>query len=69
MSIYNVDEPWIALIERGNCFFTQKLENAVGTHGANSFIVYNNDVTNPKVIMNITSKYLCDYDYLSLIIN
>lgn len=51
-----VAEPWLALIERGECFFTQKLGNAVGAHGAKGFIVYNNDDSNPEVIMNISSR-------------
>ena len=50
-------EPWMALIKRGDCFFSEKLNNAVNNHGANGFIIYNDDdIANPKVIMNITSK-------------
>lgn len=39
LSVGRADEPWIALIQRGDCTFTTKIENAI-RHGAKAVIVY-----------------------------
>ncbi|XP_067945126.1 uncharacterized protein [Watersipora subatra] len=75
-----IGEPWIALIQRGECYFSQKLENAIDTHGAKGFVIYNNDdVGNQEVIMNLTRTDLTtimidhsigkNIDYLNLLLD
>ncbi|XP_055499997.1 E3 ubiquitin-protein ligase RNF128 isoform X2 [Leucoraja erinacea] len=39
-----VETPWIALIERGNCTFAQKIDNAA-MKGATAVVIYNKDGT------------------------
>ncbi|XP_078268047.1 E3 ubiquitin-protein ligase RNF128 isoform X2 [Rhinoraja longicauda] len=34
------ESPWVALIERGNCTFTEKIDNAAG-RGATAVVIYN----------------------------
>ncbi|KAL8581025.1 hypothetical protein ACOMHN_048059 [Nucella lapillus] len=35
--------PWIALIERGVCLFTEKIKRATQTYNATAVVIYNND--------------------------
>ena len=45
---YNHDLPnddWVALIERGQCYFTQKIRVATKDYNASAVIVYDNEAT------------------------
>ena len=36
------DKPWIALIERGECYFSKKIDIATNRHHAAAAVIYNN---------------------------
>lgn len=36
-------EKWIALVERGNCYFTDKIKVATKTYNASAVVIYNNE--------------------------
>ncbi|XP_038604232.1 E3 ubiquitin-protein ligase RNF128 isoform X2 [Tachyglossus aculeatus] len=45
----NKKKPWIALIERGNCTFTEKI-NAAASEGADAVVIYNYPVTGNQTV-------------------
>ena len=48
----SLDEPWIALIQRGLCSFDEKITNAVHEHHASAVVVYDHEPTEDILIMN-----------------
>jgi len=52
--IFNVrvdNKPWIALVKRGSCRFTDKINNAY-VHNASAIIIYNNEDSDAPTINN-----------------
>ncbi|XP_028623305.1 E3 ubiquitin-protein ligase RNF128 isoform X2 [Grammomys surdaster] len=45
----NTDKPWIALIERGNCTFSEKIQTA-GRSNADAVVIYNSPETGNQTI-------------------
>ncbi|CAB1352761.1 unnamed protein product [Coregonus sp. 'balchen'] len=45
---FNSSEPWIALIQRGNCTFAEKIKTAADS-GANGVVIYNLPGTGDEV--------------------
>ncbi|XP_031224473.1 E3 ubiquitin-protein ligase RNF128 isoform X1 [Mastomys coucha] len=45
----NTDKPWIALIERGNCTFSEKIQTASRSH-ADAVVIYNSPETGNQTI-------------------
>merc|ERR1712070_432561 len=57
VNLATASQDWIALINRGNCTFVKKIQNAQKA-GASGVVVANNDLTNPDelLIMGSSSK-------------
>ena len=61
-SDYNHDLPdhdWVALIERGQCYFTEKIRVATKQYNASAVIVYDNEPTVNLISMQSYGQFLC----------
>ncbi|XP_076446102.1 RING finger protein 150-like [Babylonia areolata] len=56
---YNHDLPthdWVALIERGTCYFNDKVRTATKQYNASAVVIYNNQPSNHLVMMHSSVK-------------
>lgn len=56
-------EKWIALVERGNCYFTDKIKVATKKYNATAVVIYNNE-DEGITIMQHTGKFIHPAKYL-----
>lgn len=49
-------EKWIAVVERGHCYFTEKIKMATKKYNASAVIIYNNEGKKEITIMQHTGK-------------